>query len=55
MQPLMTKEHKTSTNDVRIPLQEPGLDVNPGQLTHCGEKQVLFTQARVASVDYNLR
>ena len=39
----------------RVPLHEPGLDVNPGQLTHRGKKQVLFTRARVAFVDYHLR
>ena len=35
---------------LRVPLDEPGLDVNPGQLIRCGKKQVLFTRARVATI-----
>ena len=31
----------------RVPLHEPGLNVNLGQLTRCGKNQVLFTRARV--------
>ena len=40
---------------LRVPLHEPGLDVNPGQLTRRGKRQVLFTRARVTFVDYQLR
>ena len=40
----------------RVPLHEPGLQLvnNPGQLSHSGKKQVLFTRAWVASVDHHL-
>ena len=41
------------TPRLRVPLHEPGLVINPGQLTRCGKKQVLFTRARVASLDHH--
>ena len=41
--------------NLKGPFTRDRVGCNQGQLTHCGKKQVLFTRARVASVDYHLR